>query len=824
MKPSSLPFPPQPRRAAALAVAAALAAPQAFAADAFQPATSVRDVVVTTGVRGEERTVADSPVPIDVIPAEDLVRTGKATLKETLATLLPSFNFTPVAGVTVNNVIRPLSLRGLSGAYTLVLVNGKRRHNSAAISNSGVGTTGANPVDLDQIPVAAVDHVEVLRDGAAAQYGSDAIAGVVNIILKTTDHGGESTTTVGGYYKGDGITARENLGWGTTLGQDGFLRLSLDAATQERSERNDPGTGSYYFRVDGQPDPRESSVGQRGDRNGNPELKAVSTAANAEIGVGDGKRLYGFATAGARNAEAWYTTRRPNSTGDLIQLRPDGFIPKFYLHEFDTQLVGGLRGEDAGWNWDASASVSRNRINSHANTLNPSLGPDGPTQFKLYGITADQAAANLDVRRGIDVGLGKPLQAAFGGEYRRERYSLNAGDAAATANGGYVYDASYGDGSLAGRPANVGVQGVNAISAANAGSLSRGVSALYADFGANATDKLWLGAAGRGERYDDSSGSTFSGKLSARYEVDPALALRGNFNTGFRAPSLSQQVWSQTFSSWQVVNGVSILRNSTLASPGSELARALGATELKPERSRNLSVGFSLTPTRDLTLTADAYRIRIADRIVSTGYFSGSGVDAILAAAGLQTGQLVQYFTNAVDTTSKGIDVVADWRRDLGTLGVARFNLGFNWNRTGIDSIKDTPAALKALGFQVLDRAAQGSLTDGYPRTKLILGTNWLYGDFDTGLRLTRYDKVIERNATSAANDVTYGAKWLTDLDVSWHVTPSTTLAVGANNLFNVHADKSPFPTTNGARYGYGVSIPFSYYGGFWYARLGVAF
>ncbi|WP_085316074.1 TonB-dependent receptor plug domain-containing protein [Derxia lacustris] len=808
----------------ASAVALAFVGGRALAADAPAPYASVRDVVVTTGVRGEERTVADSPVPIDVIQAEDLVRTGKATLKETLATLLPSFNFTPVAGVTVNNVVRPLSLRGLSGAYTLVLVNGKRRHNSAAISNSGVGTTGANPVDLDQIPVASVDHVEVLRDGAAAQYGSDAIAGVVNIILKNTDHGGESITTLGGYYQGDGITVRQNLGWGTTLGDDGFLRLSLDAVNQERSERNDAATGAFYFKSNGQPDPREATLDKRGDRNGNPELKAVTTAVNAELGVGGGTRLYGFATAGGRNAEAWYTTRRPNSTGDLVQIHPDGFIPKYYLHEFDTQLVGGLRGEAAGWNWDASASASRNQINSHAGTLNPSLGPSGPTQFKLYGITADQASANADVRRGIDLGLARPVDLAFGAEYRKERYRLTAGDTAATANGGYVYDASYGDGSLAGKPANVGVQGVNAIGPSNAGSLTRGVGALYADFGFKPIDKLYLGVAGRGEHYDDSAGNTFSGKLTARYDVDKTFALRGTFNTGFRAPSLSQQVWSQTFSSWQVVNGVSILRNSTLASPGSALARALGASDLKPEHSRNLSLGFSLTPTRDLTLTADAYRIRIADRIVSTGYFSGSGVDAILAGAGLETGQLVQYFTNAVDTTSKGIDVVADYRSDLGALGVAKFNLGFNWNRTGIDSIKDSPAALSALGFRLLDRAAQGSLTDGYPRTKLILGTNWLKGDFDTGLRVTRYDKVIERNATSAANDVTYGAKWLTDLDVSWHVTPATTLAVGANNLFNVKADKSPFTTTNGARYGYGVSIPFSYYGGFWYARLGVAF
>jgi iron complex outermembrane receptor protein len=483
------------------------------------------DEVIVTGARGRPRTVADSPSPIDVISAAQLQESGKVSLKEALAVALPSFNFGTVNGFAHNNVVRPVSMRGLGSAYTLVLVNGKRRHPTSLLSNSQLDTSGATPVDVDQIPISAVERIEVLRDGAAAQYGSDAIAGVINIILKSSPQGGSAVASAGRNFAGDGDTAQLSADWGAKVGA-GSLHLALDAKYQNRTDRNDLATGAFYFPVNGQPDPREATDPRRADYNGNPVVRAVTLSANYETPVADAT-FYTFATGGARSGNARMTRRRPNANNNIPEIFPNGYIPVYYLDERDFEVVSGVRGAAVGWNWDLSTGYGRNHTDSRADTLNPSLGPASPTHFELYTLASGVWTTNLDARREVGIGLGSPLQLAGGLEYRRETYRVEAGDAASYVDGGYRYTS----GPLAGQPALIGVQGVNAVDAGDAGRASRSNLAAYVDLGLDVTKAWYLGLAARAEHYDDSAGDTVSWKLTTRYAVTPTLAFRGTAST-----------------------------------------------------------------------------------------------------------------------------------------------------------------------------------------------------------------------------------------------------------------------------------------------------
>lgn len=332
--------------------------------------------------------------------------------------------------------------------------------------------------------------------------------------------------------------------------------------------------------------------------------------------------------------------------------------------------------------------------------------------------------------------------------------------------------------------------------------------------------------AARFEKYDDSSGNTRSGKLSARYDFTSTFAVRGTLSNGFRAPSLSQSVYAQTSNQYTLVNGVAQFVEAKTVRVDSPLAQALGAEDLSPEKSRNISIGFTWQPLPQASLTLDAYQIEIRDRIALTGFLYGNGVDQVLLDNGYRPGYRVKYFTNAADTTTRGVDLVADYRVDYGRYGRAKYGVGFNYNKTEIDDIKETPASLRAAGnnLELFDRVAQGYLTVANPKTKLILSANWQIERFTINAALTRYDKVIARDA-NPDYDVTYGAKWLTDLEVAYALTDNFDIAVGANNLFDVRADNNGYPAgdINGFPK-FGSISPFDPYGGFWYTRIAYNF
>jgi len=804
-------------------------APLLLAGFTVQPVFAATDptlsTVVVTGARGSEaRTVTTSPAPIDVVSGEQLERTGSGSLRGALQKALPSFSQRP-SGSSNDSIARPYSLRGLNGSNVLVLVNGKRRHNSAVINLDSTSAYGTNPVDLDLIPLSAIDHIEVLRDGASAQYGSDAIAGVINIILKQNDNGGNATTTYGQYYENDdGETIRQTLNNGFTLPNDGFFNLSLDAKSQQTAIRSRNATGNFYSPLpDGSADPRNATADRDVQRNGLPRIKDIKVGYNAELPVADDLTLYSFSTYSYRDAKGGQNYRRPNSTNIITQIYPDGTAPFYTLEEHDYQAAAGVRGETAGWNWDLSSTFGRDEGQSGAEqTLNASLGPSSPTHFDTYTSTFDQWTNNLDITRAFDVGLSKPAQVSAGLEHRHERYKTESDDPLAYLNGGYVYPS----GPLAGQPAAVGAQGAITLTPEDAGQASRNSYAGYIDLGVNPTEKLYVGVAGRFEHYDDSSGDTASGKLSLRYDFTPGFALRGTLSNGFRAPSLSQSVYSQTSNQYTLVNGIAQFVEAKSVRVDSALGQALGAEDLQPEKSRNISLGFTWQPVEGANVTLDAYQIEIRDRIAQTGFLSGAGVDQILTANGYRPGYRVKYFTNAADTTTRGVDLVTDYRVDYGAWGAVKYGLAFNYNKTVLDDIKSTPAALSAAGTNLVlfDRVAQSYLTVANPKTKLILSGNWKIDKFTVNAALTRHDEVTARDA-NPVYDRTFGAKWLTDLEVAYAATRHLELAVGANNLFDVRADNKGYPAgdVNGFPK-FGSISPFDPYGGFWYTRLSYNF
>ncbi|TCP30353.1 TonB-dependent receptor [Sphingomonas sp. BK235] len=805
----------------ALAVLTLLPVP-AFAQEAADAAsTEAGGDIVVTGSRGQPRTVTSSPTPIDVIDGEQLSRlSGSLQLRDVLTQLVPSFQAQQVGSSSFDSVARPAGLRGLSGVHVLVLVNGKRRHNSALINlNSGNVSAGGNPVDLDQIPASAIERIEVLRDGAAAQYGSDAIAGVINVILKKNATGGSLSMEVGQRYRdevngSDGETATLQASHGFALGERGSLTVSVDGKYQNATVRNSDTPGNFYFPVNGQPDPREATVNRRNYQGGLPQLRQVQGALNGQYDLGN-VTAYMSTTLGYREARVGQAGRKPNTTSNVIAIYPDGFTPYYTLQETDFQSTAGLKGSVGLWSVDLSTTYGRDYARSGAdNSINASLGALSPTTFNTFSAAFDQWTNNLDVTRSYKI-FGRNLQISAGAEYRYESYVTKALDRAAYQNGGYVYPAGI---PLAGQPGAVGAQGAVIVTPADQADIKRNVWAGYADLALDVTDRFLVTGAVRYETYDDSSGDVWSGKVSTRYKVFDWLNVRGAFSTGFRAPSLAQQAYAQTSTQFNLVGGAYQLIESKIVRSGSPIANALGAAPLKPERSRNYSVGLALTPLTGLSVTVDAYQIDLDDRITLTGLLSNAGVRAILRQNGFSGDQYVRFFTNAIDTRTRGIDVVGSYNIGLGNLGRLRATVGYNHNETRIRAIAPTPSQLAGLNLTLFDRQTQGYFTVGTPEDKLILGADWTLGRFGLNVKETRYGKWASLNNTPSL-DQFYGAKWITDVEAGFDVTDSARVAVGAYNVFDTYPDKNTVPNTIGSSI-YGSNSPFGAYGGYYYARL----
>ena len=809
--------------------AAQAAPPQATAPDQIEEV----EAVVVTGVRGVARTVIKSPTPIDVLSAADLERTGKAGAFQALQTLVPSFNLPARAGGGTATVIATGGLRGLNPDQTLVLVNGKRRHKTSLINSVSSLYNGSVPADLDLIPTSSIGRIEVLRDGAAAQYGSDAIAGVINIILKDSPGGSISVTHGQNFDRDDGEFTLVQGNYGTKIGDNGFLNLSFATKDQALSNRAEPIASSIrlYPLVNGAPDPREATVDRMVTRNsGVLPQNGVNIGYNGHYTVGE-VELYSFGTYSHRVSDLPFTFRAPTNVNSLPQVYPDGFRPDLVIKEDDFELAIGARGDLQGWSWDVSSTFGKNLAKEHVSeSINASLGPASPTDFYVGKLVSSEWVNSLDVTRGFQA-AGGDLQLSFGAQHRRETYQVGEGEPLSYAAGLYVIPA--GQPSAGTRPAT-GAQAAPGFKPTDASKSSRNNYAAYGEVGYT-LQKLFLGAAVRYEDYDDASGDTVVGKINGRYELTPWLAVRGAASTGFRAPGLAQENYAASSSQFrQGTNGLELLQIKTLP-VGSPEAIALGAEPLTPEKSKNYSLGVTLEPLPRLSVTLDAYQIEVDDRIAITSTLTGTAVSNILVANGLPGSLSAQYYTNAIDTRTRGVDLVAAYRQELGNSGTLRLTLGYNHNKTKITDIIPNPPELAALGanYVLFDRLSQGYLTTAFPKDKVSLGANWSWSKVNVNLRQTRYGSyLIQQNIPSTSpnnpvNDRKYGAKWITDLEVAYKVLPAVTVAVGANNLLNIYPSRSGASIAANASYNvntgtgqYPSTSPFGFTGGSYYARL----
>ncbi|MBK5440479.1 TonB-dependent receptor [Pseudomonas sp. TH32] len=753
------------------------------------------DTVIVTGTRAQERTASASLSPIDVISGDTLRSTGSDELGAVLARLIPSINFPRPSLVDGAELVRPAQLRGLSPDQVLVLVNGKRRHTSAFVNLGGAVGRGSAPADLNAIPLAAVDHIEVLRDGASARYGSDAIAGVINVILKHDDHGGSITSKFGEYKKGDGIQRNLSGNTGVALGDNGFINVSAEGADNDYTNRagKDFRPGSVG----------STTYGQRVFRQGEPATDQGKLFLNSEYSFSDAAEFYAFGGYSKTRGETAAFYRASNASNNIPALNPNGYLPLIRGDVEDTSLAVGLRGLLAyDWHYDVSVNYGKNQYQIGTETINTSLGLATPRKFDNGTLVNDQKQLSLDLSREFSLGwLPYPVSVAFGGEYLDQGYQIKAGD-----------PASY---------YQTGSSGLGGFRDSDAGTSTRHNWAQYLDLETNFTEKLSASAAVRHEDYSD-FGSNVSGSLSARYDFTPQVALRGSVSNGFRAPSLAQQNFAYTSS--QLI-GNTIQEAGTFPA-NSQVARLLGAEDLKAEKSRNYSLGLVLEPTDNLTVTADVYRIDISDRISLSSNLDLSKNPAALAylqanGVGNINYTTVRYFTNATDTTTNGIDLVANYRYQLDN-GV-RWNstVGYNYNHTKVTDVKANPAVLDSLGASLVrvDRRERiGLLGDTTPQHKLSLGNDLSFGNWALHSNLVRYGSFTSYQA-DPTNDQSFKAAWLLDLSADYKLK-NWTFTVGGDNVTDKYPEKLNAYASSGGNLAYSTFSPYGYSGAFYYGKV----
>jgi iron complex outermembrane recepter protein len=809
------------------------------------------DEVVVTGTHESGVRAADSAAPVEIVTAPILAHAGYPGLMAGLGATLPAFNVEPLANDTAELTLAA-ALRGLSANDTLVLVNGKRRHTTANLAvDGGAPYTGAAAADLSFIPVAAIDHVEVLLDGASAQYGSDAVAGVVNIILKSSDHGGEATALGGAYGAGDGATGSWSVNKGFSLGPRGFLNVTVEERYHGFSQRG--ACDARFYDTQCRLAPGLDPVDAAGIPNapGAPDVNRVfgdaqynlyNAALNAGYDLG-GVQAYAFATLGHREAQAFENYRPPSKITNLAGTEfpfPDGFDPRERLQELDYSVTAGLKGTVAGWRWDLSTTYGRDHdaistLGSANLSLFQATGAT-PTNFYDGAFSSSEWTTNLDLDRSFGVGLASPLNVAMGLEARRDAYGIGAGDAAS----------SFG----------AGAQGFPGFVAVDAGTHSRTNFAAYVDLAANPVRALHVDLAGRYEHYSD-FGDALVGELTGRYDLTPAFALRGTASTGFRAPTLAEEYYSATSVSPQFAS-VQLPANSAAAAQA-------GFAPLRSEQSYNLSLGFVAHPAPRLQITADAYEIDVLHRIVDTGFLLGSicsqptngacpagqllqvsqGVNRAIAAHGatIDTGLSytgINIFANGANTRTRGVEATADYASDFGDAGTVTWSLGFDFNTTMLTRAYALPATAQNAAFgqtQVLSPTALSALTTATPKEKAILTALWRRGPWDATLRETIYgpsSEILSANGTGEAipgpaYQLVIRTAAITDLEIGRELGARVRVAAGANNLFDHRPP--PFPAALAGTPGAGdvrdAPAGFSPYGidgGFYYGRVTYSF
>ncbi|KAF2517718.1 TonB-dependent receptor [Flavobacterium foetidum] len=778
--------------------------------------------VVVVGSRNAKRTVVNSAVPIDVINVKDVTtQSGKIEINQLLQYVAPSFNANKQSGSDGADHVDPASLRGMGPDQTLVLINGKRRHQSSLINLFGTRGRGNTGTDLNAIPAASIKRIEILRDGASAQYGSDAIAGVINIV--TNDNVDELTgsITYGAFNanaKGDFLPGTPNTkgyrldqhGNGNSYGKNqdfdgGSVRVAANYGT---------GIGSKggYVNITGEFLSKNKTLRPSYDFRkgfGDAEMKGVNLFANLAIPIADKTEFYAFGGSNFRDTDAYAFTR---NDGERVveSVYPGGYTPRITSKINDNSVAAGIRTESSGgWKFDFSNTFGKNKFQYDIKgTINASLEENSPLEFDAGGHSLLQNTTNFDVSKNYDSVLNG-LNIAFGTEFRIEQFEIFAGEEGSyttyDTNGQPITDPTTQSAPIdpvTGEPRPGSSQGFPGYSPANEVNKDRTNFSLYADAELDITDALMVSGAVRFENYSD-FGSTVNGKLASRLKLSDHINLRGSVSTGFRAPSLAQIYYNLRFTNFNASGATEVL----LAPNDSPVTRAFGIEKLNEEKAVNASLGLTAS-FGDFTATIDGYYINVKDRIVLTGYFDASSLNLGVSEA--------QFFANGVDTSTHGLDLVLSWKKKFGESQFGATLVG-NINDMKIDRVKNGNLDEDTF-FGKRERAF---LLASAPDNKFGLNLNYNRKKFDAGLAFTRFSKVVL--VDYADEDDVYNPRLVTDVTLGYQFTKSLKLSIGSNNLFNVYPTKQDEQGNTEAG-GYWDAVQMGFSGAYYYARLGFNF
>ncbi|AGP81193.1 TonB-dependent outer membrane receptor [Alteromonas mediterranea MED64] len=805
--------------------------------------------IAVVGSRAAPRSVADSAVPIDIISDEEFKQQGATDMVSMMQTVVPSFNVNDQPINDASTLVRPANLRGMASDHTLVLVNGKRRHRSAVITFLGGGLSdGAQGPDISVIPAAALKQVEVLRDGAAAQYGSDAIAGVINFVLNDASEGGSFEARYGSYYEGDGDMIQLSGNVGLPLSEKGFINLSAEYRTADDTSRSIQRDDAAALIAAG-----NTFVADPAQIWGSPEIKHdIKLFANAGVELSDTSEAYIFGNFAEREVEGGFYYRNPHNrggvndggtnedgeqlllvgdlTGDMSgncptdivvgdnvlenptyinqvannpdcfafnEILPGGFTPRFGGTVTDMSLVFGTKGElENDITYDVSLNLGQNEVDfAISNTINPSLGPETPFEFSPGRYTQSEQTLDIDFTKPFDVGLYEPLFVATGFQYRNESYESFAGDTA-----------SYEIGPLATQGFGIGSNGFPGLAANSQGRVSRNNIALYIDAEAYITENFMLAGALRYEDFSD-FGDTTKGKIAFRWQALENIAFRGAFSTGFKAPTLGQSNVRNVTTAFGTDG--QLIDRATLP-PTDPVSQLKGGEQLTPEESESITFGVVADFENGLFITADYYNIELTDRISTASGIALTEEDiATLLAQGINDASSfseISFFTNDFDTTTEGVDVVANYAMEM-MGGETKFSLAYNWTSTEVDRASENIS-----DFRIR------MLEDNLPAVRYSATANHTNGDWRFLARLNYYGSIFEDHLDSALPIDKVGSEFTVDLEVAYNFTEELTVTVGAKNAFDEYPDEntqyagiagSLYPTTS----------PIGINGGFYYLR-----
>lgn len=800
------------------------------------PVSMGSGITVTSSRANVYRSNIETAVPIDLITSSEIEQAGHKETTQILRALVPSFNSGRQTFSDATDHIDPATLRSLGPDQVLVLINGKRRHTTSLVNITPIVGKGSVGTDLNSIPVSAIDRIEILRDGASAQYGSDAIAGVINIILKESSHNANIALTAGQTNQNDGQHVTIGSNFGFNLADKGFFNLTFEGRRREATNRANEYQGLIY-RTDGQDGLSfednfsldNQIIADRGlsrsDFNliiGNSAQTNASLFLNSELNLSQNSEFYAFGGINYRESKSAGFYRFPFDSRNNLEIYPNGYLPFLSPKVIDNSLAFGFKTIKNDWLIDISNTFGRNRIDYFVeNSLNRAWGNDSPTNFYSGANEFSQNTINIDLSR--DYGKLLNLQSfivSSGVEFRYENYQIIAGEESSWSTLPSFKDSSYQPGSQV----FPGFRPENSIDA------TRHSFATYLEIQTDITDKLLVSTAGRFENFSD-FGTTVNGEFAVRYKFDELFLLRSAISSGFRAPSLHQQYFSNVSTFFfDAGDGTLFPFDVATVSNNSKTTKALGIGQLNEETALNFSAGFTSRLSENTTLTVDAYQIDINDRIVLSGYFIPA-FDPSLAEllSGINEADAAQFFSNAIDTRTQGIDIILAHSQFYGE-HIFGFTAAINLNETSVIGDVKAPANLTSDSQRntLFNREEEARLIMGQPQDKIALSLNYHYKKLSVDLRTIRFGKVGAREATVDENgfnilDQDYSAKWVTNLEIHYSLTNSIGIYIGANNIFDVYPDENKPEKQDFGRFPYNTAVTqFGFMGAYYYTGLNI--